>query len=368
MWYILSVVVSVVLFGLVWRFYLSLPVIGPDEVGVKLHWGEPVPEVHYSGKVRLPWIPIKWSGHRPWELVRITRKQVQFRYEGNRHRGKEENKEKHMVWTKDRQLVFIDVTGFIRAPYDEAVSLVLVIRSKVPLDEEKFSPWSEDELIAGLRDIMARFTLEEALANSNLSAIKAGMQEFLLRPEGLFATSGICGNDATSFTPGTGEVVVRIEQINPTEEAQKAMQAPLVARYKAEAAKSTAQEQSMLISGPLRIAMAEWVVSNQKPNETTEKTLARLKKDGSYAQHERMVKDLILAQGGNLEVDRIEVGAPDGSQLQGELGAATAFAGAMAAMLSRGGGRGGQRGGGGRKKRPQDMSDEELTQDVFGDD
>jgi len=94
--------------------------------------------------------------------------------------------------------------------------------------------------------------------------------------------------------------------------------------------------------------MDQWVrVNAKKMGKKLKDALVDLKADGSYDRQYRTYKDLILAGGGNLNVDRIEVGAPDGTQLSGNLGPI----GALTALFGgRGGGRGGQGDRGGRRQ------------------
>ena len=264
--------------GLVWRYYLSLWTLDPDEVGILLHFGEPQRVIYGGGKVYVPWCPIRWGKHYWYELVTIPTRQFPFKYEGAKHVG-EENEEKHYIWSSDRQRLLIEVSGYIRFPFKEIDSLLLMIRARVPLTDDELKKWIEEEVISGLRDIMAEFTLDQSLARSNLSAIRAKAQEYFLRADGLFARSGIYGNDLDNDTEGHGEIILRIEQINPTERMQKAMEAPVVAKYEAAAASAVAVQKARLIGGPLLEAMNAWV-ANQTLIETPDQALARLKADG----------------------------------------------------------------------------------------
>jgi len=326
--------------GLVWRYYLSLWTLDPDEVGILLHFGEPQRVIYGGGKVYVPWCPIRWGKHYWYELVTIPTRQFPFKYEGAKHVG-EENEEKHYIWSSDRQRLLIEVSGYIRFPFKEIDSLLLMIRARVPLTDDELKKWIEEEVISGLRDIMAEFTLDQSLARSNLSAIRAKAQEYFLRADGLFARSGIYGNDLDNDTEGHGEIILRIEQINPTERMQKAMEAPVVAKYEAAAASAVAVQKARLIGGPLLEAMNAWV-ANQTLIETPDQALARLKADGgldtwiqpqlrptetveqarkrlqdsgAYDVYARTMKDLILANGGDLAVSRVEFGAPNGGPL-----------------------------------------------------
>ena len=135
-----------------------------------------------------------------------------------------------------------------------------------------------------------------------------------------------------------GKIVVKDVGFDPEYQAalKAQSQANLVA--KAEAARVSA----------IDTAMDQWVrVNAKKMGKKLKDALVDLKADGSYDRQYRTYKDLILAGGGNLNVDRIEVGAPDGTQLSGNLGPI----GALTALFGgRGGGRGGQGDRGGRRQ------------------
>ncbi len=124
-----------------------------------------------------------------------------------------------------------------------------MVKSGVPTEERAFQDWMQQETVAGLRDILAGFNHDEAIGKSNLAAIREATRDFFLSPSGLFAKSGICGNDLLSFTEGSGEVIVRVDSINPTTELQKAMEKPVVARYEAQAAKETAKREAEEVGG-----------------------------------------------------------------------------------------------------------------------
>jgi len=190
-----------------------------------------------------------------------------------------------------------------------------MIKSGVPTGPEGLQEWMETEVISGMRDILAEYNHDQVIGHSNLAAVREKAKEFFLNPTGLFAKSGICGNDTTSFTEGTGEVIIRVDTVNPTQKLQDAMESPVVATYESEAAKKKADIEKTLAGDPIRLAMQEWVESQKEAKETVARATKRLIASGAYAAHERTVKDIILARSGNLQVSRTEFGSPDGTPL-----------------------------------------------------
>ena len=97
-----------------------------------------------------------------------------------------------------------------------------------------------------------------------------------------------------------------------------------------------------------------------------------LHKSGAYDKQRQTYKDFILAQGDHLDVERIEVGAPDGSKIEGNLGGWAAMAaiygrpGGQGGKGGRSGKQGGQQGGGvGAAVGGNPKTDEESAQDFF---
>lgn len=352
---ITSAVISLAVLAAVlfWRFYLSIKVVAKNEVAIVLFFGEPQEDqVYPSGVVFIPWIPIKWDGHYPWDLARIPTRQLPFNF---RRVGREEEQR---IWSKDRQALLVDISGYVRFPYIEPESLCLMIKSGVPLEEKVLQEWMQDEVVSGLRDILAAYDHKQAIARSNLDAVRAAAQEFFLRATGLFAKSGICGNDAENFELGTGEVIIRVDTISPTKVLSDAMEAPVVAEYLADAAKKTAEVEKTLAGDPIRLAMADWVEGQRGKGESAADAKTRLIASGAYAKHELIVKDIILARSGNLQVARTELGSPDGTPLPSSLTYLSVGGGGGAGILF--GGKSTKKGG----KNIKDMDKKELQDEA----
>ncbi len=319
--------------ALAWVFG-GLRTIGTAEVALQSRFGSIKKKIYRSG---LTWVP-PFPGI---SLYRITTEPITFKFEGV---------ESHSLRCKDRLLVFADIVGNIRFPYDEIDSLILMIKSKVPLDEAGLQNKVEEEVVSGMRGIVAKFSLEEALAKDNLEEIRKAAQTFLLRKTGYFAKAGICGNNGKNFTPGTGEVIVRIEQIRTTPGLEAALQKPAIAKLEAEAAKSTQERDAALIAGPFHVAMAEWVTA-QLPadkSKSPEQVMAELVESGAYSAHATVVKDLMLANSGHLQVAKMEIGGPGGKSLPDSLQYLSLGGGGGAGLMLPGGRRQPRQVGGGK--------------------
>ncbi|MEK7664726.1 MAG: hypothetical protein AAB361_01135 [Patescibacteria group bacterium] len=354
-----------------WRYYLSIKVVGKDEVAIMLFFSEPQPDKRYvSGPVYVPWIPIKWDGYYPWELARIPTRQLPFNFKGIG--GADEQR----IWSSDRQSLLVDISGYARFPYDEPESLVLMIKSGVPVNEKVLQEWMQIEVISGLRDILATYDHKRVLARSSLDTVRVAAQDFFLRDTGLFARSGICGNDSRSFTLGTGEVIIRVDAINPTQRLSDAMETPVVSEYEADAAVNKAKVEGLLAGGPHDVLMDQWVAKQAEnrnvPRETDgsfnkerlAELVAELKKDGSYNEQSRIYKELILADSGNLQVSQVLFGSPGGEPLPANLQFLSIGGEGGAGVLF--GGKRGKNSGrkSSKKEKPEDMDDDEIDDDV----
>ena len=337
----------------------SVKIIGPSQVGIYLIFGKQM-FVCRTGPWFVPWIPVTFSGLHPFELVRRSKGIITFDYD-----GKEGGPGEEQVWSSDHQQLFVQISGFVRIPYNEPDSLMQMVENNVPADSAKLAQWVKEEVVAGVRNFMSQYTMEHAIAKPNLVQINDAAKTFFLRPEGLFAKSGICGNNPTNFTPGTGEVVLRIDQILPTKKVRDAMGNPAVAKYDAEAAKSEAKQEAIK-AGVIDIKMDEWIKKQAKRTGKTvaEATTAAMA-DGSWDRQQRLYKDFIFAGNDDLEVMRYEIGAPDGTAIDGNLPGAAAFA-AILRGGGKGGGQGNRGGKGGRGKKPQDMDDDEAEGRAMG--
>lgn len=328
--------------GIYWYLCSWFNLLAANEVGMVDFWGEICGKKDKDGK-EMPYKP-GWFIFVPWlpgvRLVRYPKSPIEFTYNVL---------PADKVWSKDRQELLADIGGWVRFPYEEADSLRKMTQAKVPTDHEGFTAWAKKEIVSGMRDILAGFTLDEAIARSNLEKIRGDAKDFFLRTDGLFAMSGICGNDPQSFLPGGGEVIIRIETIDMTETLRRKKEEVATADLDKQIAKARAVAEGIVAGDPIRLAMEEWVNGQKEAGESHADAHKRLMASGAYGKHELVVKDMLLAKGGNLQVVRNEIGSPDGSGLPPSLQFLSIGGGGGGPGVFVGG-KGGQQQGGRRQK------------------
>lgn len=238
-----------------WRWYLSVKTLGPNEVGIMLYFGEPREDIVYrSGRVFVPWVPIRWDGRHPWELVRIPTKLYKLSYE-----GKESGEEEHSIWSSDHQLLFPRVTLYMQFPYRHGPSLVDMIQRDVPFaDEAKLTKWAEEVIIPALRKVLKRLPYKEALGTGKEESISSEVNAFLKSPGSIFLRAGIYGEDPNVDDEGTGYARLEVEQIRATKAVEEALAAPAIAEEQAKAADHQAKASAALFSDTSQ-ALKAWV-------------------------------------------------------------------------------------------------------------
>ncbi|MCX6720954.1 MAG: SPFH domain-containing protein [Candidatus Staskawiczbacteria bacterium] len=344
--FLLVLLVAVLVLFTIWCIASYCNIIKSDEVGIRCFFGKPEPVVRYSGLVFIP----KFPGV---DLVRIPRKIFKLSYEVSKE---------HAVYTKDGQLVFPEVSFFMEFPYDEADSLVQIIRSGVPLTEEGLREWAEDILIPALRKVFQKKLHTELIGDADIDSINNDVNTILDAPDSVLRACRVTGRDVSVELPGTGRAYVEVEVIRLTDELQEAMQSKVKQSYLADAARETARRNAEEVGGQVLGIVA------RKHGLTVEALEKDLKKDPkkagipvadggykeSFAFAEDQTKRDRAANSGDFT--DIRIGNSDGSSMSGEL---PAFA-AAALLLNRGGGKGG---GGGDKKGNRDGGDAILKED-----
>lgn len=248
---IIAPVVAVYTF---WRYYLSIQTLGPKQIGAILHWGKLMDFVE-NGKVFVPWFPLKFGQHYMYELLFIPISWFILSYEG---------KEEHEIYSKDGVLMRVQVSLRIRLPYKDKKYLAMVVESGVPISgsEAEMADHFEDETIAVTKDVLAEFGWEDATSKAKLVEINNLAKVRFTDKDSFFCQSGICGCDAGDLTPGSGEVVLRIEQVKLTTSMQQKRERVETAKLDIRIAESES-EAAAQNAGVVPKAYAAWLKTSE---------------------------------------------------------------------------------------------------------
>jgi hypothetical protein len=313
---------------LYWRYGLSIQVLAPDEVGMISRLGVLLPKVYQGGPVFVPYWPFKWKGHYLRELVIRPKTMFEISYEG---------KQEHRIWSSDHQLLLVELSVYMRFPFNDPPALMKMIQASIPFTKEGLKNWMEEEVIRVARQVMSTRGYQVAIEGTQSDEIATQANEYFSRPDGLLVRSGVYGTNVKSINPGEGEVTIRIEQVLLTPELQAQLEAVESSKLKVTAANSLAEADAARIGGPIDLLMAKWVKREADSHGVTVKeAMELLKKDGTYHKQMLLYKDLLLADEDKLEVTRIEIGAPDGTPINGNLPPLAAMAALFGGRLSQG--------------------------------
>jgi hypothetical protein len=374
-WTLIGLSVLIGLFGLgfllylLWRHMWSIKTLRPNEVGIPLYYGEPSHEcgnpartLCESGKVFVPDLfGMTWDGHPIWELIRVPKDTLKVTYKADA--GDE-------IRTKDGVICFPETSVYFTYPFLELDSLKKMLTNNVPLGavaltgDAALKAKYEDVVMPVVQDAYALYDSDQVAEKKK--DISAFIETKLREVGGILHLDGIVGMVPTDKGIGKGWVSVQIESTGLPDAVNKAMQAPaiakqqirvaeqkvLVAAQEALVAKETAKIEGTLAGDPLLNAMKDWVESQKKAGETTQKATERLMRGGAkslYSQHEKVVKDLILAKGGKLQVNQNLYGSPDGGPLpEGLTVLSVGGGGATGVLVGK---------GGSKNKDPKNMDD-----------
>ena len=327
---------------------LPIPKLDPDGNTI------PVPVVYQGGSVYRPYcFGIKWDGADPWGLIRISKNQHPFRFDGAADQR---------VWSSNHIALIVDISGYWRAPYLEPHSLLKMSESGVPTEEVEIQKKMRDEIVAGMRDILAGYNHEEAISADNIEAIRQKATEFFLRKDGFFVSSGMCGEDEKTFTLGHGELIIRVEQVDVPDDVRADMALPVKAKYRADAAVETARQEKIEVSDALKDMVADQVAAMKKLIPGLSADDIRQIRQECLNQ---LTRDRTMKKGGKFVDARIS-NADGTSFAQGSL--SEIIGGIVATVAAQWAAKGGEgaKEGEGKRKKPEEMTHEDLGKMMRG--
>ncbi len=241
MWFLI-----VLALALLW-FIVSLKIVGPDEMAVKVMFGEPKSFCE-SGFRFVPFLP-RFKCY----LKRYPKKMYNFAYE------------EHTVVTQageygkppvnyGSQVLRVDSVAYLNFPReiesgseDEKTGthpLIKILRAGIPTKDEDLKDWTEEVVVGALRVAFGKMTWMEAI--ENMPRINEEAMHVFTDVDGALLRAG--------FRPKGIKLIVK--EIKLSEELKKALMEPEKARLQADAAINTAKAQAIERIGTILNAMA----------------------------------------------------------------------------------------------------------------
>ncbi len=251
--------------------------LNPDQVGLRKYLGHLERESYFSALQRwihrnekettkkpltsdnglfgtglhfVPWLP-------GFELVKIPKKMFRLLYEKdpNATTGSVMSGTMFGVRSKDKQKLFVEATFFLRFPYNDTESLVEIIESGVPFEnDEVLRDWIEDAIAPDVLYVFGQKNYTEVMGGTANEALNKEVNERLrgdplLPNDSLLERCGLFGEDPKDRTPGSGEAFLEIEDVHLSGPLGRSLELVETNRLEAEAAKSVADKNAEETAG-----------------------------------------------------------------------------------------------------------------------
>lgn len=328
----------------------SIKIIQPKEVGLVKYFGTIEDVVYKSGPAFVPYF---WG----IELIRIPRKQLRLDFVA-------ENKDE--IRSLDRIRLYPEISVYVTFPYDELESLLKMVQNDVPLTEDKLKEKYEDVIMPAVQEAFKDVVVADVVRQKKV--VEGLINTALREREGILFKAGITGIEPTDNRPGHGWVSAQIESTGLPEHINEAMEAPVIGKYKADAARQTSLQNAQEIG--LQVMITAAIVSGVNVQDeaalkafmdkvNTDPTL-QTKPASKGGFKEAFAKAWDQVKRDRAGVEEVRIGNADGSSMKGEL---PAFA--AAALLLRNGGvkGGGKRRGGAAGGQGNSSDDGQITSD-----
>lgn len=295
------ILVVVVGLGVCWLIK-SIPIIGPDEMGIKIIFGRPI-SVCDSGFVFVPYLP----GFKCY-LARYPKKMYNLDYPAREvitSVGELNGVRYGSVKLKITATVYLN---FPRDPEpgldDQTHPLIKILRANVPIDEDKLKNWSQEAVDNALRVAMGQITWGQAVAD--IKMIGKRVEDIFKEADGALIKAG--------FRPIGIRLV--IPEIKLPKEIDDTLPKVDKARLEADAAKDVAERESIESAGTLMRMLSENTgLPTDEIQKAIQKSPARfIRKYGHLIDNNQDLLERLLALRKNALID-VRVNGAEGAEL-----------------------------------------------------
>lgn len=242
MWTLLGVLIIVSL-GVILSVKITIRIIGPDEMAVRVFFGKPVGVCDSGFSVGL------FVQKLECYLQRYPKKMYNFTYPECEVITRAGEYKEVIYGALKLKVKAVAYLNFPRDP-DPIIDagthpLIKILRAKVPADDEGLKQWTDDAVIGALRIAFGQMTWKQAV--EDMKSINEEVENVFKNTDGALIKAGFRG-------PGIKLVVAEI--VLP-KEIEDALPGPDRARLAADAAKDVAKQESIETAGTLIGMMSE---------------------------------------------------------------------------------------------------------------
>jgi regulator of protease activity HflC (stomatin/prohibitin superfamily) len=234
--------ITILFFAFLWTI-LSIKIVGPDEMAILVLFGRPISFCD-SGFCFVPYLP----GLKCY-IRRYPKKMYNFNY-SERTVVSQTGKYKEVEY--GALILKVDAVAYLNFPRepeenigDKTHPLIKILRSGVPIEDEKLQDWTDDAVIGALRIAFGQMTWRQAIEDMKL--INEKVEDIFKDIDGALIKAG--------FRPKGIKLVVA--EIKLPKEIESVLSNPDKARLNADAAKKVAEQTAVESAGALIKMLSE---------------------------------------------------------------------------------------------------------------
>ena len=252
MWSLLIIlsILGVILLIVILLVKITIKIIGPDEMAVKVLFGKPVSVCDSGFSVGFFVQKLECYLQRyPKKMYNFTYPECEVITRAGEYKGIGEDK----VVTYGALKLKVKAVAYLNFPRreseagadDQTPPLIKILRAGVPIEDEALKGWTDDAVIGALRIAFGQMTWRQSV--QDMKSVNEKVEEVFKNTDGALMKAGF-------REPGIKLVVA---EITLPKEIESALPGPDKARLAADAAKDVAKQESIETAGTLIRMMSE---------------------------------------------------------------------------------------------------------------
>lgn len=225
---------------------LSINIVGPKEMAVKVYLGIPIGACD-SGFRFVPFLPglhfyLERYPQKMYNLDYPAREVISMAGE---YKGEGENETKHY----GTQILKVDAMVYLRFPRpskkNDREKLIEILKSHIPIEDKGLTDWTEESVVGAIRAAIGGMTWKEAI--EDIKKVKEETDQIFKRADGALLQAGFLEED----------LKIVIKEVRLPSKLEAALPKVDEARIEAEAAPFEAQQRAKETIGSVVQMMAE---------------------------------------------------------------------------------------------------------------